>query len=148
MLRLGRMVMLAVPSIKVGNWLFSLQCDVNNSLCCYFVPSIANILLTLRLSSNAEIRKVLSKYVVGELPEPPPLPPRTAYGEVTMKAMGSIFDVLKVVSTPPGGIKLEWPVPMERLRQVIYFLSLELLIVCRNHKIIRCLVIKSRFWTK
>jgi beta-galactosidase len=64
-----------------------------------------------------EIRKVLSKYVVGELPEPPPLPPRTAYGEVTMKAMGSIFDVLKVVSNPPGGVLLEWPVPMERLRQ-------------------------------
>ncbi|KAG0618989.1 hypothetical protein M758_4G107400 [Ceratodon purpureus] len=64
-----------------------------------------------------EIRKVLSKFVEGELPEPPPLPQRTAYGEVTMKAMGSLFDVLKVVSTPPAGIKLEWPVPMEHLRQ-------------------------------
>jgi beta-galactosidase len=64
-----------------------------------------------------EIRKVVSKYVKGDLPEPPPLPPRTAYGEVTMKAMGSIFDVLKFVSNPPSGIKLEWPVPMERLRQ-------------------------------
>lgn len=64
-----------------------------------------------------EIRKVLSKYVEGELPEPPPLPERTAYGEVMMKAMGSLFDVLKLVSTPPGGVKLEWPVPMEHLRQ-------------------------------
>lgn len=64
-----------------------------------------------------EIRKVMSKYVGGELPEPPPLPQRTAYGEVTMTAMGSIFDVLDVVSSPPAGVKLEWPVPMEHLRQ-------------------------------
>lgn len=70
------------------------------------------------IEMNAEIRKVLSKYVVGELPEPPPLLPKTAFGEVTMKAMGSIFDVLKVVSNPPGGVKLDWPIPMERLRQV------------------------------
>lgn len=61
---------------------------------------------------------MLSKYVMGELPEPPPLPQRTAYGEVTMKAMGSLFEILHVVSTPPGGVKLEWPVPMEHLRQV------------------------------
>ena len=60
---------------------------------------------------------MLSKYVDRELPEPPPLPERTAYGEVMMKAMGSLFDVLKLVSTPPGGVKLEWPVPMEHLRQ-------------------------------
>ncbi|XP_024366649.1 beta-galactosidase 8 isoform X2 [Physcomitrium patens] len=64
-----------------------------------------------------EIRNVLSKYAAGRLPDPPPLPQRTAYGEVTMKAMGSLFDVLKVVSTPPGGMKLEWPMPMEQLRQ-------------------------------
>lgn len=66
----------------------------------------------------AEIRKVLSKYVGRELPDPPPLPQRTAYGEVTMTKMGSLFDVLDVIGNPPGGVKLEWPVPMEHLRQV------------------------------
>ena len=69
---------------------------------------------------------MISKYVGGELPEPPPLPQRTAYGEVTMTAIGSIFDVLDVVSSPPAGVKLEWPVPMEHLRQVHIF-CLELL---------------------
>lgn len=84
---------------------------------------------------------MLRKYVVGELPEPPPLPPRTAYGEVTMKAMGSIFDVLKVVSNPPGGILLEWPVPMERLRQVIADLILYRMILssCFCEKFLRSL---------
>ncbi|XP_024391884.1 beta-galactosidase 17 isoform X2 [Physcomitrium patens] len=69
-----------------------------------------------------EIRKVLSKYVGRELPDPPPLPQRTAYGEVTMTKMGSLFDVLDVIGNPPGGVKLEWPVPMEHLRQASGFI--------------------------
>lgn len=91
-------------------------------------PACAHSLLHLTWTLNwgAEIRNVLSKYAAGRLPDPPPLPQRTAYGEVTMKAMGSLFDVLKVVSTPPGGMKLEWPMPMEQLRQVIV-IYLELL---------------------
>ena len=64
---------------------------------------------------------MISKYVRGELPEPPPLPQRTAYGEVTMTAMGSLFDVLNFDNTPPAGMRLEWPVPMEHFRQVHIF---------------------------
>jgi len=64
--------------------------------------------------------------VGAKLPDPPPLPQRTAYGEVTMTAVGSLFDVLEFVSSPPAGIKLNWPVPMEHLRQVNTF-CLELL---------------------
>lgn len=61
-----------------------------------------------------------------KLPEPPPLPQRTAYGEVTMTTMESLFDILEFVSTPPAGIELKWPVPMEHLGQVHTF-CLELL---------------------
>ncbi|KAG0588316.1 hypothetical protein KC19_2G233900 [Ceratodon purpureus] len=63
-----------------------------------------------------EIRKVISKYVDGELSEPPSLPLRIAYGEVTVRAMGSVFDLLDFISTPVD-MKLEWPVPMEQLKQ-------------------------------
>lgn len=67
---------------------------------------------------DAAIRKVLSKYVVGALPEPPPVIQRMAYGAVTMSIMGSLFDMLKLVTQPPEGIRMEWPVPMEELQQV------------------------------
>lgn len=71
------------------------------------------------LHESAEIRKVLSKYVGAKLPDPPPLPQRTAYGSIPMTAIGSLFDLLHLVSN--ASTKSKWPVPMEHLRQVHNF---------------------------
>jgi beta-galactosidase len=68
------------------------------------------------------IRTVLSKYANGTLPEPPPLPERIAYGEVTMLTIGSLFDILEHVSQPSRGIRMEWPLPMEQVKQASGFI--------------------------
>lgn len=74
--------------------------------------------LTSSVMIIAAIRTVLSKYANGALPEPPPLPERIAYGEVTMLTIGSLFDILEHVSQPSRGIRMEWPLPMEQVKQV------------------------------
>ncbi len=63
------------------------------------------------------IREVMSRYVVGTLPDPPPLPERRAYGLVAMDMLASLFDLLESLSQPPQGVSMDWPVPMEQLKQ-------------------------------
>ncbi|CAK9867730.1 unnamed protein product [Sphagnum jensenii] len=75
--------------------------------------------------SNAKfqaIREVMSRYVVGTLPDPPPLPERRAYGLVTMDMLASLFDLLESLSQPPQGVSMDWPVPMEQLKQASGFI--------------------------
>jgi len=75
--------------------------------------------------SNAKfqaIREVMSRYVVGTLPDPPPLPERRAYGLVTMDMLASLFDLLEALSQPPQGVSMDWPVPMEQLKQASGFI--------------------------
>lgn len=63
-------------------------------------------------------RKVLERYAVSPLPEPPPSKPKKAFGEIPIDAVCRLFRCLDELSIP---VRDASPLPMERLGQSFGF---------------------------